>query len=165
MSLRYLCQKPASFEIFGCKYVCLYVYHRICLDFKYDPRTPGTHGNNKKLTAKPIAHGKTKSSRQNEKAHGKTKKLTAKPNNSRQKQKARGKTGTTGVRSSNLRDRYCETEILGPTPPADKMPSRTAEKDVIKLKSDELIFFDSQGTSCRKLQPNNEYRPYNTRLD
>ena len=30
-SLDYLCPKPASFEIFGCKYVC--VFHLYCLDF------------------------------------------------------------------------------------------------------------------------------------
>ena len=33
-SLGCLCPKPASFEISGCKYVCMYVFHRICLDFK-----------------------------------------------------------------------------------------------------------------------------------
>ena len=37
-SLGCMCPKPASFEIFGCKYVymyeCKYIYHRIWLDFK-----------------------------------------------------------------------------------------------------------------------------------
>jgi len=28
-----LCLKPASFEIFGCKCVCIYIYHLFCLDF------------------------------------------------------------------------------------------------------------------------------------
>ena len=36
-----------------------------------------------------------------------------------------------------LLDRQCHDT----TPPADKMPSRTAEKEVIEPKSDELIFF------------------------
>ena len=45
------------------------------------------------------------------------------------------------------------------------MPSRIAEKEVIEPKTDELILFDSQGTSCRELQPNIEYRLCNTRLD
>ena len=26
----------------GCKYVCMYVYHRICLDFNYGPRNRGS---------------------------------------------------------------------------------------------------------------------------
>ena len=40
-SLGCLCPKPTLFESFGCKYVSMYAFHRICLDFKYGPRNRG----------------------------------------------------------------------------------------------------------------------------
>ena len=90
-------------------YVNIYVYHRICLDFKYDPQIPGTHGHNKKLTAKTEA--KPKSSRQSQKAHGKTKKLMANQTTHGKNKKLTAKTARQGFGESKVRDRYCENRV------------------------------------------------------